>query len=208
MNVYEKLSVIQSKLKVSKENFNSFGNYKYRSCEDILEGIKPLLKEVQAVVTLTDTIEMIGDRFYIKATATITDTEKIESICVSALAREDVSKKGMDLAQVTGSVSSYARKYALNGLFCIDDTKDSDATNKDETKCSENNQSEGHTEGQAESHNNLTEKQIKRLFAIANSKGYNAESVKKSALKRYGITALEQLTKEQYDTMCNGYENI
>ena len=208
MNVYEKLSVIQSKLKVSKENFNSFGNYKYRSCEDILEGIKPLLKEVQAVVTLTDTIEMIGDRFYIKATATITDTEKIESICVSALAREDVSKKGMDLAQVTGSVSSYARKYALNGLFCIDDTKDSDATNKDETKCSENNQSEGHTEGQTENHSNLTEKQIKRLFAIANSKGKNAEHVKKSILNSYNLANAEDMTKEQYNKVVAYYEAL
>ena len=130
MNVYEKLSTVQSKLKVSKENFNSFGNYKYRSCEDILEGAKPILKEVSAIVTLTDTVELIGDRFYIKATATFIDTGKGDTVSVNAFAREDATKKGMDLAQVTGSVSSYARKYALNGLFCIDDTKDSDSTNK------------------------------------------------------------------------------
>lgn len=132
MNIYEKLAYIQSALKVSKENYNSFGNYKYRSCEDILEGVKPLLKEVGAVVTLTDNIEQIGDRFYVKATATLMDTESGNGISVDAYAREDLQKKGMDLAQVTGSVSSYARKYALNGLFCIDDTKDSDTTNKGE----------------------------------------------------------------------------
>ncbi|HEY5585682.1 MAG TPA: ERF family protein [Ruminiclostridium sp.] len=134
MNIYEKLAEVQSKLKVSKDNFNAFGKYKYRSCEDILEGVKPLLKEIKAVVILGDKVEQIGDRFYIKATATFFDIEKPSDICivVDAYAREDLDKKGMDLAQVTGSVSSYARKYALNGLFCIDDTKDSDALNKHE----------------------------------------------------------------------------
>lgn len=133
MNIYEKLSQVQSKLKVSKENFNAFGKYRYRSCEDILEGVKPLLQEVGAILILSDSIELIGERYYVKAIAEITDMgvqagvrDKIE---VTAFAREDIDKKGMDLSQITGSVSSYARKYALNGLFCIDDTKDSDATN-------------------------------------------------------------------------------
>ena len=129
MNVYEKLMQVQTQLKAPKGQFNSFGKYKYRSCEDILESLKPLLAEVKAILTLTDEVQQIGERFYIKATATFTDTEKGEKVEVSALAREDENKKGMDLAQVTGSVSSYARKYSLNGLFCIDDTKDSDATN-------------------------------------------------------------------------------
>jgi hypothetical protein len=129
MSIYEKLATVQQKLKAPKNQYNSFGKYNYRSCEDILEGIKPLLAEVKAIVSLNDTIEMIGDRFYVKAEATFIDTENGEKHTVSAYAREDHDKKGMDLAQVTGSVSSYARKYALNGLFCIDDTKDSDATN-------------------------------------------------------------------------------
>ena len=129
MNIYDKLLEVQSRLKVSKDNMNTFGGYKYRSCEDILEGVKPLLKDWQATVTLTDEIILIGDRYYIKATASFTDTNEGTSIQTSAFAREDIQKKGMDLAQITGSVSSYARKYALNGLFCIDDTKDSDATN-------------------------------------------------------------------------------
>lgn len=129
MNVYEKLMNVQAKLKAPKSQRNTFGNYNYRSCEDIVEAAKPLLLEVRATLLLNDEIVQIGDRFYVKATATFTDIEKGEKIEATASAREDETKKGMDLAQVTGSVSSYARKYALNGLFCIDDTKDSDATN-------------------------------------------------------------------------------
>ncbi|HFL3559226.1 TPA: ERF family protein [Clostridioides difficile] len=128
-NVYIKLVNIQSTLKAPKSQFNSFGKYNYRSCEDILEGLKPILKEEKALVILDDKVVQIGTRFYVEATATLIDAETGEKVSAKALAREDETKKGMDLAQVTGSVSSYARKYALNGLFCIDDTKDSDATN-------------------------------------------------------------------------------
>lgn len=120
----EILNKIQKELKAPKNQMNSFGNYKYRSCEDILEAVKPLLGE--ATLILTDDIAMMGDRFYVKATATI--TYKGESISVTSFARESTEKKGMDTAQITGASSSYARKYALNGLFCIDDTKDADAT--------------------------------------------------------------------------------
>ncbi|MBU3186548.1 ERF family protein [Clostridium estertheticum] len=131
MNINEKLMNIQSQLKAHKSQRNTFGKYNYRSQEDILEAVKPLLASVKAILTLSDTIEHIGDsRFYVKATATLTDAEKGEKIEVTAYAREDETQKGMASAQVTGSVSSYARKYALNGLFCIDDTKDSDATNE------------------------------------------------------------------------------
>lgn len=120
----QKLINIQKKLKAPKSKFNSFGKYKYRSCEDILEAVKPLLAEEGCTLTLSDDILMIGDRFYVKATATITDGT--EQFSVSALAREDESKKGMDGSQITGTASSYARKYALNGLLLIDDTKDAD----------------------------------------------------------------------------------
>ena len=130
MNKYEKLMLVQSKLKAPKGQYNSFGKYNYRSCEDILESVKPLLVEVGAALTISDAIINIGERFYIEATAQFIDIETGEKVENKALAREDETKKGQDLAQVTGSVSSYARKYALNGLFCIDDTKDSDATNK------------------------------------------------------------------------------
>jgi hypothetical protein len=126
-NIYNKLMTIQGALKAPKGQYNSFGKYKYRSCEDILESVKPLLSAHDCALVITDDIMMIGDRIYVKATAKlISGSEQVES---SAFAREESEKRGMDSSQVTGAASSYARKYALNGLFCIDDTKDSDATN-------------------------------------------------------------------------------
>lgn len=118
----KKLADIQKKLNAPKGQTNTFGGYKYRSCEDILMAVKPLL--IDLVITVNDEMVLVGDRIYVKATATITDGET--SISTSAFAREAVSKKGMDDAQVTGSTSSYARKYALNGLLLIDDNKDAD----------------------------------------------------------------------------------
>jgi hypothetical protein len=122
-----KLSIIQSEIKTPKGQFNKFGNYKYRSCEDIVEAAKPILQKHGFHLTLSDEVVNIGNRFYIKASAVICDgTETYETV---AYAREEETKKGMDGAQITGAASSYARKYALNGLFAIDDTKDADATN-------------------------------------------------------------------------------
>ncbi len=146
LNIYQKLIKIQSELKVPKNQKNTFGNYYYRNCEDILEEVKPLLLKYELILTISDEIIFIEDtvsnqkilqngdkiqnsssRFYVKATAILTDGEK--EIKTNAYAREAESKKGMDESQLTGATSSYARKYALNGLFCIDDTKDSDTTN-------------------------------------------------------------------------------
>lgn len=124
MEFIEKIVAIQSELKAPKGQYNSFGKYNYRSCEDILEGVKPLLTKHGLVLTIQDSIDLIGDRFYVKATATITDGK--EQLSTSAYARESLDKKGMDASQVTGATSSYARKYALNGLLAIDDTKDAD----------------------------------------------------------------------------------
>ena len=124
MEFIEKIVAIQSELKAPKGQYNSFGKYNYRSCEDILEGVKPLLAKHGLVLTIRDGIELIGDRFYVKATATITDGK--EQLSTEAYARESTDKKGMDASQVTGATSSYARKYALNGLLAIDDTKDAD----------------------------------------------------------------------------------
>ena len=129
MNIYEKLSNIQNELKCNKNQFNKFGGYAYRSCEDILEAVKPLLKKEKVVLTISDELQYIGNRYYIKATATLIDTESEATISNSAYAREEETKKGMDGSQITGASSSYARKYALNGLFGIDDNKDSDTTN-------------------------------------------------------------------------------
>jgi hypothetical protein len=128
----KELIAIQSELKAPKNQFNSFGKYKYRSCEDILEALKPLLKAHNCYLTLSDELVNIGDRYYIKSTATIY-SEKV-SVSVTGYAREEETKKGMDGSQITGTSSSYSRKYALNGLFLIEDTKDSDATNTHDDK--------------------------------------------------------------------------
>ena len=136
-NIYNKLSIIQSDLKVPKNQYNKFGDYSYRNCEDILEALKPILKETGTVITLSDEIELLGNRYYIKATATLTDIDSKESVSNSAFAREDEARKKMDGSQLTGSASSYARKYALNGLLAIDDTQDSDFLNNSTQSLSE-----------------------------------------------------------------------
>jgi hypothetical protein len=124
---------IQAELKVPKNQMNAFGKYKYRSAEDIIEAVKPILNKYKTALVVSDEVVQVGDRIYIKATATLLDNTD-NHISVNGWAREEEVKKGMDAAQITGSASSYARKYALNGLFAIDDTKDADATNdhKDE----------------------------------------------------------------------------
>ena len=124
----KELVEIQSKLNAPKSQFNKFGGYKYRSCEDILQAVKPLLTENKCTLTVYDDIVLVGTRIYVKATATLKN-EQGETETTTAFAREEETKKGMDSSQVTGAASSYARKYALNGLFAIDDNKDSDSTN-------------------------------------------------------------------------------
>ena len=127
MNLAEKLLYIQQNLKAPKNQYNKFGNFKYRSCEDILEAVKPLLAETKTVLLISDDIQVKGDRFYVVSTAVLRDTESSETFENRACAREaEDNKAKMDAAQVTGTSSTYARKYALNGLFCIDDSKDPD----------------------------------------------------------------------------------
>lgn len=126
MSIYETLSHIQVELKAPKNLYNSFGKYKYRNAESILEAAKPLCAKHGCTLTVSDEVILIGSRYYIKATATVQDKDG-NAASATALAREDETKKGMDGAQITGTSSSYARKYALNGLFCIDDTKDPDS---------------------------------------------------------------------------------
>lgn len=124
----KELLQIQSELKAPKGQFNAYGKYKYRSCEDILEAVKPILKKNNCTLLLSDSLIYVGERYYIKATATLINAEG-KSVSTEAYAREEETKKGMDASQITGASSSYARKYALNGLLCIDDNKDSDTTN-------------------------------------------------------------------------------
>ena len=129
LNIRQKLSAIQTELKAPKGQTNKFGGYKYRSCEDILTAVKPLLAKYKCSLKISDDIIEVGGRVYVKSITFLHDNDSDCSVTTQALAREAEVKKGMDEAQITGSASSYARKYALNGLFAIDDTKDPDATN-------------------------------------------------------------------------------
>lgn len=131
--ISEKLKNIQTELKAPKKQYNSFGKYKYRNCEDIMVAVKPLLIKYNCSLTVYDEVELIGDRYYIKAVATLTDAENGDQMTTSAYAREPDVRKGMDESQITGASSSYARKYCLNGLFLIDDNQDTDTTNKGNT---------------------------------------------------------------------------
>ena len=194
-NVYQKLMEVQSKLKAPKSQYNSFGKYSYRSCEDILEALKPLLNEVGAIVNISDQVKLIGDRYYIEATAMFLDANTGDSIISKAIAREDESKKGQDLAQLSGATSSYARKYALNGLFAIDDNKDADSTNTHGKDIKPN----------MIPVNGLTEGQIKRLFAIGNKAGFKKEVVEATVKKMFGCEP-KDMTKDQYNTVCERLE--
>ena len=192
MNIYEKLSNIQNELKAPKGQYNKFGGYKYRSCEDILEAVKPICKKYNTVLVLSDTLVNIGERYYIQATARLTDIEKpteMEDTCISntAYAREEESKKGMDGSQITGTASSYARKYALNGLFNIDDTKDADT---DEfTK---------QTQGNEKIDSKFETALRKRITDnnIANEKVIEV-------LKKYGYSKLNEIELVNYKKICD-----
>lgn len=144
MNLVEKLNRIQCEMKAPKDLYNSFGKYKYRNAEGIFEAFKPYADKYKVILIVTDNIISENDRFYVKASATLMDTESDQSITVSALAREDEVKKGMDGSQITGTASSYARKYAMNGLFLLDDTKDADTDEyKAETSAKASNGNKG-----------------------------------------------------------------
>ena len=190
-NVYTKLVEVQSKLKAPKSQFNKFGNYAYRNCEDILEALKPILNQVKAVVNISDEVVLVGERYYIKAIVKFIDAETGEFVEASAMAREEESKKGMDSSQLTGSTSSYARKYALNGLFAIDDTKDSDTTNT-------------HDKGNVKS---LSEAQLKRMYAIGKNAGYENSKVDSMINQKYNKKACD-MTKEEYDNVVEGLQKI
>ena len=190
-NIYMKLVEVQSELKAPKSQFNKFGNYSYRNCEDILEALKPILNKVKAIVNISDEVVLVGERYYIKATVKFIDAETGEVVEASAMAREEESKKGMDASQLTGSTSSYARKYALNGLFAIDDTKDSDTTN---------------THGK-DNVTTLSDAQLKRMYAIGSKAGYSNSKVDTMIKQKYSKDA-KFMTKTEYDNVVDGLEKI
>jgi len=206
MSVYLKLMKVQSELKAPKSQTNSFGKYKYRSCEDILEGVKPLLLQNKVLIVINDEIEHIEGRYYVKATATFIDAETGEKVEVVANAREPENKKGMDESQITGATSSYARKYALNGLLAIDDTKDADS---DTPKPQDEPQSKPQTKPQTkpeQKKSTLSDKQIKRLYTIAKIAKKTEEDVKKWIKVKWNKESTKDLTRQEYDEICAALE--
>lgn len=184
MNIYEKLNKIQTELKAPKGQYNSFGKYKYRSCEDILEAIKPFLTETKTVLTINDEIVFIGNRFYVKATAVLADCENENSfIHNTAFAREDDSKKGMDGSQITGASSSYARKYALNGLFAIDDTKDADT---DENAKQQRNST------RTQEPERITKEDVQLMRDLCEQKGLDADTVFPNGVENLTVEQMKE----------------
>lgn len=187
MTIFEKLQKIQLELKAPKNLYNKFGNYKYRSAENILEAFKPLEDKYKVCLMLRDEVVNIADRFYIKAVAELFDIESktFASLDCVAYAREDLNKKGMDGSQITGSASSYARKYALNGLFLLDDTKDADT--------------EEYQEQQKKAH--LTETEVSKLRCVLRNKASQSNEVYNEAAfcENNKIDALEELSRKKFE---------
>jgi hypothetical protein len=206
MNIYEKLSNIQNELKAPKGQFNKFGGYKYRSCEDILEAVKPLCVKYGVVLTLDDTLENIGERYYIKAIAKIVDVEQpyeewgedcksLNCITNTAYAREEESKKGMDGSQITGTASSYARKYALNGLFDIDDTKDADTD-------------EFTARTQVDEEKKIDKKQRDALEESIKANMFDVSGVDKEVLSKFGYEKIADIKIKDYMKIVNEFRKV
>lgn len=202
MNIYEKLLYVQTNLKAPKNQRNEFGKYNYRNCEDIQEAVKPLAEEVKALLVTGDELVMIGDRFYVKSTARFIDCEGEMEIKNTAYAREELDKKGMDSSQITGSTSSYARKYALNGLFCIDDVKDADS--QDNTNTGKPNNAKGSTNKEQPKNSTepqrISKKQIDELLAECDRIGKSEKAI----CTLYKIGKFADMDLKQYqDAMKN-----
>lgn len=190
MNINEKLLKIQTELKAPKSKYNDFGNFNYRSCEDILEAVKPLLAETKSTLFMSDSVCEIGGRIYVEATAYFVDLEhpEVPQICVQAFAREPLSKKKMDEAQITGTASSYARKYALNGLFLIDDVKDPD-TNEYKTEVEKKSDASVMDEY-------VTAEQCVKLEMLLKKAGVTADKF----CETFKISIISELPAKQFDS--------
>lgn len=198
MTLFEKLSAIQNELKAPKSNFNNFGKYSYRSAEDILEAVKPICKMHKAIVFLSDDIRYVGDRYYVEANVTLADLENDERLVVTAYARESDKKSGMDESQITGSCSSYARKYALNGLFCIDDTKDAD-TDEQHIQVAEGGKRETKAKAEKAQADDPIISSDKVEIAVATIR--NKQTTLANVLKAYGVEKLADLRESQYQNL-------
>lgn len=199
MGLYAKLATIQQELNVPKNQYNDYGNFNYRSCEDILEGLKPLLKKVNAAIRISDDIMQIGERYYVKATATLVDLEDETKISSTAYAREDLVKKGMDGSQITGSASSYARKYALNGLFCIDDVKDSDTKDNQEDEQQKAEEQQKQIAAQK-----IPDVKVKALISRCEGDGVDTKTI----LNLYKVKTIADLTENQFRNINDYWQKI
>ena len=196
LNIYEKLILLQQELKVPKNQRNDFGDYNYRSCEDILESLKPLLIKYRLNQFISDDIELIGDRYYLKSIITLINIDKpTETIKVTGLARESESKKGMDSSQITGSSSSYARKYALNGLYSIDDTKDFDNSYVNKKRITANNKI---NKAQNNISSTISKSQQDILIKIA--KGQN--NIAAAVIKKAGYNKSSEIKVKDFENIC------
>lgn len=202
--IYEKLMHIQTEIKAPKNLYNSFGKYKYRNAEGICEAVKPYLAKENCSLVLTDDIIAVGDRIYVQATAILMDNENGEDIRAKAMARESVEKKGMDDSQITGTASSYARKYALNGLFLLDDTKDADS---DEHK----------TECDAKTEQQKAEEEMEKIgnekISLAKIKALTLKCEKDLVpinyiLKSLNIDCLADMTEKQFSLTVNNWDRV
>ena len=202
MGIYEKLLTVQQKLKAAKGHYSDFGNYYYRSCEDITEAVKPLLMEAKAVLLLTDEVVTVGGRIYVKAVARLMDVESDGVVEVCGYAREAESRPKFDVAQLTGTASSYARKYALNGLFALDDAKDADAMPPAQQPAENpagSSQKPANSGGAAKPAAKATSQQLGQLQAMAKQKGVAVDSI----VKGYQLAQLQDMTTAQWARTMN-----
>lgn len=198
MTLFEKLSAIQNELKAPKGQYNNFSKFYYRSAEDILEAVKPICKKHKTVLVLSDEVKQIGERYYVEACATLHDLESENALQVTAFAREEETKKGMDASQVTGATSSYARKYALNGLFNIDDTKDAD-TDEYAIQVAEGGKKETKAKAEKAQADDPIISSDKVEIAVATIR--NKQTTLANVLKAYGVEKLADLRESQYQNL-------
>lgn len=194
MGIHEKMMHIQTTLKAPKNLYNSFGNYKYRNAEGILEAVKPLLAENKMSMYITDDVQAVGDRVYVKATVKVWDTETGEWVETSALAREALNKKGMDDSQITGTASSYARKYALNGIFLLDDTKDADTDENQKERTARANKQEQEKNKEKLDQMKISLVKQKTLLDLCEDEKFDINKI----LESYKHESIKDITEGQY----------
>ncbi len=206
MNIYTKLANVQVELKAPKGNYNSFGKYHYRSAESILEAVKPCLVKQGLVQIISDEVEQRGDRYYIKAQVKLVNIDNPEEVIeVSAYARESLDKKGMDDSQITGTASSYARKYALNGLYAIDDTKDADTD--EYAKTTQRKPQRGKQQGDASDYEKINTEEQMKLVTAAQNGGISNEEMK-TLLDEMGFKSSKDIEKNQLKNVLEAVENL